>query len=242
GCLGGDPVRRRPAVVSDRARAGGRRLRPRVRRRGGGARMGRGASGARSRSLAPAAVSASPAHAAAGARLAQVPAAVDLPLEPASGDLRLEPVLRAVHVERPASALRARRDAHRRAGGRQGLHAAPVGPRRRPRRARGSLLGGTVVNLVNARGGHGYLAAMALSTLLRLVPALAILWRLRGIGRPAFSHLMLPLRVWTVRPTRGLTLRLLEGIAVVAPRRIRRGKSGSAGLAVAANAASLPAA
>jgi hypothetical protein len=87
----------------------------------------------------------------------------------------------------------------------------------------GSLIGGTVVNLVNARGGPGYLAAMALSTLLRVVPALAILWRLRGIGRPAFSHLMLPLRVWTVRPTRGLTLRLLEGIAVVAPRRGRRG-------------------
>ena len=87
----------------------------------------------------------------------------------------------------------------------------------------GSLLGGTVVNLVNARGGPGYLSAMGLSTALRLLPALAILGRVRGIGRPSFSHLMLPLRVWTVRPTRGLTLRLWEGIAVVAPRRMRRG-------------------
>ena len=90
----------------------------------------------------------------------------------------------------------------------------------------GSLVGGSVVNLVNARGGPGYLAAMGLSTLLRLVPALALLSRVRGIGRPSFSHLMLPLRVWTVRPTRGLTLRLWEGIAVVTPRRLRRGGPG----------------
>jgi MFS family permease len=79
----------------------------------------------------------------------------------------------------------------------------------------GSLIGGTVVNLVNARGGAGYLSAMGLSTALRLLPALALLWRVRGIGRPAFSHLLLPLRVWTVRPTRGLSLRLREGTALV---------------------------
>jgi MFS family permease len=76
----------------------------------------------------------------------------------------------------------------------------------------GSLLGGAVVNAVSGRGGSGYLAAMALSTVLRLVPAVGILWRLRGIGRPDWSHLMMPLRVWTVRPTRGLTLRVWEGI------------------------------
>ncbi len=86
----------------------------------------------------------------------------------------------------------------------------------------GSLLGGAVVNLVNARGGAGYLSAMALSTALRLLPALALLWRVRGIGRPSFSHLLLPLRVWTVRPTRGLSLRLREGISLVAPGRARR--------------------
>src|SRR2546425_7635593 len=59
----------------------------------------------------------------------------------------------------------------------------------------------------------------------------ALLSRVRGIGRPPFSHLMLPLRVWTVRPTRGLTLRLWEGIAVVTPRRLRRGGPGRAGRA-----------
>jgi MFS family permease len=85
----------------------------------------------------------------------------------------------------------------------------------------GSLLGGMVVNLVNVRGGAGYLSAMALSTALRLVPALALLWRVRGIGRPSFSHLLLPLRVWTVRPTRGLSLRIQEGIALVVPGRGR---------------------
>ncbi len=81
----------------------------------------------------------------------------------------------------------------------------------------GALLGGAFVNWVNGRGGPGYLAAMALSTALRLLPALALLWRVRGIGRPSFSHLSLPLRVWNVRPTRGLTLRLWEGIDI-APR------------------------
>jgi len=63
---------------------------------------------------------------------------------------------------------------------------------------------------------------MGLSTILRLAPALALLGRVRGIGRPAFSHLLLPLRVWTVRPTRGLTLRLREGILLVARARDRR--------------------
>jgi MFS family permease len=86
----------------------------------------------------------------------------------------------------------------------------------------GSLIGGAVVNLVSGQGGPGYLAAMGLSTLLRVLPALGILWRVRGIGRPAWSHLMLPLRVWTVRPTRGLTLRVWEGMRLPIPGRARR--------------------
>jgi MFS family permease len=85
----------------------------------------------------------------------------------------------------------------------------------------GSLIGGTVVNLVSGRGGQGYLTAMGLSTLLRLLPAVGILWRLRGIGRPAWSHLMMPLRVWTVRPTRGLTLRVWEGFRLTGFRPAR---------------------
>jgi len=70
----------------------------------------------------------------------------------------------------------------------------------------GSLLGGATVNLWAGRAGSGYLAAMVLSTILRALPALALLWRVRGIGRPAVSHLMLPLRVFAVRPTRGISL------------------------------------
>ncbi|HEU4402156.1 MAG TPA: MFS transporter [Candidatus Polarisedimenticolia bacterium] len=70
----------------------------------------------------------------------------------------------------------------------------------------GSLLGGAVVNLVSARGGSGYLAAMALSTLLRALPATALLWRVRGLGKPAWSHLKMPLRLWAIRPTRGISL------------------------------------
>ena len=87
----------------------------------------------------------------------------------------------------------------------------------------GSLIGGTVVNVVSGRGGQGYLAAMGLSTILRLLPAVGILWRLRGIGRPAWSHLMMPLRVWTVRPTRGLTLRAWEGFRLPGSRPARDG-------------------
>ncbi len=87
----------------------------------------------------------------------------------------------------------------------------------------GSLIGGTVVNLVSGQGGPGYLAAMGLSTLLRVIPAAGILGHLRGIGRPAWSHLMMPLRVWTVRPTRGLTLRVWEGIRLPRSRPARGG-------------------
>lgn len=84
----------------------------------------------------------------------------------------------------------------------------------------GSLLGGLVVNLTAPRFGSGYLAAMGLSTVLRLLPAVALLWRVRGIGRPAWSHLVMPLRIWGFRPTRGATFRPL-GLLPAAPARRR---------------------
>ncbi|MBI1952042.1 MAG: hypothetical protein HYS34_11855 [Acidobacteria bacterium] len=87
----------------------------------------------------------------------------------------------------------------------------------------GSLVGGAVVNLVSDRGGPGYLAAMGLSAVLRVLPAAGILGRLRGIGKPVWSHLMMPLRVWTIRPTRGLTLRVWEGIRLPGSGRGRGG-------------------
>ena len=71
----------------------------------------------------------------------------------------------------------------------------------------GSLVGGATVNFFATGGRSGFLAAMALSTILRAVPALALLWRVRGIGRPDWSHLKMPLRVFGVRPTRGISLR-----------------------------------
>ncbi len=92
----------------------------------------------------------------------------------------------------------------------------------------GSLLGGAVVNVVNGQGGPGYLAAMALSTALRLLPALTILGRVRGIGRPDWSHLKVPLRVWTVRPTRGLALRAWDGIGFGAASRRPKKEDGEA--------------
>jgi len=39
------------------------------------------------------------------------------------------------------------------------------------------------------------------------LPSAALLWRIRGIGRPASSLLRMPLRLWAVRPTRGPLLR-----------------------------------
>jgi MFS family permease len=82
----------------------------------------------------------------------------------------------------------------------------------------GSLLGGIVVNLVDRHGRSGYLAAIAVSTVLRGVPAVVLLWRVRGIGRPTWSHLKLPLRVWAVRPTRGFSLRPVGDMPPEAPR------------------------
>jgi MFS family permease len=71
----------------------------------------------------------------------------------------------------------------------------------------GSLLGGVVVELFDARGGRGYHAAFAVSILGRYVPAVLLLWRVRGLGRPTWSHLKIPMRLWAVRPTRGFSLR-----------------------------------
>ena len=79
----------------------------------------------------------------------------------------------------------------------------------------GSLLGGFVVNLF---GGSGYLAAMLLSSVLRLLPSVGLLLQVRGIGRPAWSHLAIPLRVWSIRPTRGISFRPY-GALPATPRR-----------------------
>jgi len=37
----------------------------------------------------------------------------------------------------------------------------------------------------------------------------------RGIGRPAWSHLVIPLRLWAIRPTGGISYRPLAGVAPV---------------------------
>lgn len=71
----------------------------------------------------------------------------------------------------------------------------------------GSLLGGLAVRLFGAFGMPGYLGAIGCSSVLRAVPAAVLLWRIRDIGRPAWSLLKMPLRVWAVRPTRGPMLR-----------------------------------
>jgi MFS family permease len=81
----------------------------------------------------------------------------------------------------------------------------------------GSLLGGITVNLAEGRWGSGYLVAMGLSSLLRLFPAGGLLWRVRGIGKPPWSHLKIPMRVWAVRPTRGMSLKPVGPLPVEEP-------------------------
>jgi MFS family permease len=76
----------------------------------------------------------------------------------------------------------------------------------------GSLIGGVAVDLFAGWRGSGYLAAMALSSAMRLVPAASLLWRVRGIGKPAWSHLRIPLRVSSVRPTRGISFRVPDPV------------------------------
>lgn len=71
----------------------------------------------------------------------------------------------------------------------------------------GSLLGGVLVELARAAGLPLYLTPIAVSSALRAFPVAAIVLRVRGIGRPAWSHLRIPLRLWSVRPTRGPSFR-----------------------------------
>lgn len=76
----------------------------------------------------------------------------------------------------------------------------------------GSLTGGAIVRLSEMLGSSGYTTAMACSALLRALPAGILLWRVRDIGRPRWSHLRMPLRLWAIRPTRGMSLRPWEEI------------------------------
>jgi MFS family permease len=73
----------------------------------------------------------------------------------------------------------------------------------------GSLAGGTLAWWLDGVRplASGFLFAMAASSVLRALPAIVLLWRIRGIGRPRWSHVALPLRVWAIRPSRGATLR-----------------------------------
>jgi MFS family permease len=73
----------------------------------------------------------------------------------------------------------------------------------------GSLAGGVLAWLLDGARpfGSGFLFAMAASTALRAAPAVALLWRVRGIGRPRWSHVALPLQLWAIRPSRGPTVR-----------------------------------
>ncbi|MGH9797784.1 MAG: MFS transporter, partial [Candidatus Polarisedimenticolia bacterium] len=71
----------------------------------------------------------------------------------------------------------------------------------------GSLLGGLIADWADAPGRYGFQAVFLISALMRLIPAVLLLWRVRGIGRPTWSHLKIPMRVWAVRPTRGFSLK-----------------------------------
>ena len=71
----------------------------------------------------------------------------------------------------------------------------------------GALIGAFAVRVFDGFGMSGYLGAIGLSSVLRAIPAAALLWRIRGIGKPSWSLLRMPLRLWAVRPTRGLMLR-----------------------------------
>jgi MFS family permease len=70
-----------------------------------------------------------------------------------------------------------------------------------------SLLGGAIVSVADRMGGRGFLFAIGVSSVLRALPAAFLLWRVRGLGSPLRSHLIMPLRLWGVRPARGMTYR-----------------------------------
>lgn len=71
----------------------------------------------------------------------------------------------------------------------------------------GSLVGGVLVLAGERLGISGYGAAIAVSTVLRAAPASLLLWRIRGIGRPRWSHVRMPLRLWNTQAARGTTFR-----------------------------------
>lgn len=71
----------------------------------------------------------------------------------------------------------------------------------------GSLAGAFLVLAFDSFGMNGYLGAIGCSSVMRALPAAVLLWKIRGIGRPGWSHRLLPFRLWAVRPTRGMSLR-----------------------------------
>ncbi|MDX1387577.1 MAG: MFS transporter [Acidobacteriota bacterium] len=71
----------------------------------------------------------------------------------------------------------------------------------------GSVIGGLIVMGAERVTGAGFLMAIAVSTGLRGLTAVLLLRRVRRIGKPRWSHLSMPLRLWGIRAARGPTFR-----------------------------------
>jgi MFS family permease len=71
----------------------------------------------------------------------------------------------------------------------------------------GSLTGGIIAAAAERSIGAGFLVAIAVSTVMRVLTATFLLQRVRRIGKPPWSHLRIPLRMWGVRAGRGVTFR-----------------------------------
>jgi len=71
----------------------------------------------------------------------------------------------------------------------------------------GAVIGGLIVMVTDALNEPGFLVAIATSSVLRALPATFLLRHVRGIGKPGWSHLGIPWRLWGVRAARGMTLR-----------------------------------
>ena len=71
----------------------------------------------------------------------------------------------------------------------------------------GAVIGGLIVMATDALNEPGFLVVIATSSVLRALPASFLLRHVRGIGRPGWSHLRIPWRLWGVRAARGMTLR-----------------------------------